>query len=169
MANRPRTLDFKKARILITDGTTPTANSLEVFIGEGTLQYNRRRNIDYIKNRGILDHTREGDEEPLELSLSAAWESIISNGAEPITITEALERNGAAAAWVSTGNECEPYAVDIVVEIRQDCGTVLDEVLYFREFRFEELGGNLQEGTIDISGMCQQNVVESIRTALAAL
>jgi hypothetical protein len=168
MANRPRSLDFKKAEIVITDGSTP-ANELTVFVGEGTMSFTERRTIEYIRNRGLLDHTREGDEEPLELSINAALESFLSdsgNNDEPITIYEALKRNGNASDWESTGNECEPYAVDIEVRIRQDCGSVLDEVHRYKEFRYEEIGGDYSEATLDISGMCMQNEIDVIRTTL---
>lgn len=65
--------DFKNATVYIQDGSSPV-NQLEVILGEGNLTYTERREVEYIRNRGVLNSAREGDEQPIEVSLDAEWE-----------------------------------------------------------------------------------------------
>lgn len=159
----PVVLDLKNATVYFIDGT-PT--KLEVKLDEGNLTYTRRRNIEYRKNRGILDTVREGDQEPMEVSLECRFNALKSSSGDPITITEFLEQEGAGSSLVSTGGECEPYAVDIHVELNVNCGTTEDEIFKFEEFRFEEIGGDFKAGTLSISGKCNRVKPSSERTTL---
>lgn len=159
-------IDLKDATIKILDGTTPTPNEITVKIGEGNLTYTEKRNIEYVKDRGELDTTREGDEEPTELSIDAVWEEITASAGLPPSIKDAIKGVGEASTWVSTGGDCEPYAVDVVVEVDVSCGTVEDEQLTFSEFRYEQVDHDLRAGTFAISGMCNETMPTAVRTTL---
>lgn len=162
----PVTMDLKKAKIYFLDGaTSPT--KLEVHVDEGNLTYTRRRNIEYRKDRGLLDHVREGDEEPMDVSLEARFNAVKSQTGNPITLTEFLEQEGAGSSLVTTGGPCEPYSIDIHVEIDQDCGTTSDEIVKFEEFRFEEIGGDFRAGTLSITGKCNRVKPTSELTTLS--
>lgn len=159
-------VDLKDATIKILDGTTPTANEITLTIGEGNLTWSEKRNIEYVKDRGVLDTTREGDEEPVDVSLEVVFDNLTSSTGLPITPREALKQLGQASAWVTTGGECEPYAVDIQVDVDVSCGTVEDERITFSEFRFEDIGGDFRAGTLSITGKCNETTPTAIRTVL---
>ena len=111
-------IDLKDVTFKIKDGTTPTPNEVEIKIGEGTLTYTERQNMDYTLNRGTLDEVREGDEVPMDVKFEFTWEYIKANttsGGTP-TIEDALKQIGNAVAWVSSdADTCRPYAVDLEI------------------------------------------------------
>lgn len=160
--SEPVTIDLKNATIWFKDGGTPTPTELEIYLDEGNLRYTRTRNIEYRKNRGLLDHTRAGDEEPMEVELEARFNTLKSRSGDPITITEFLEQEGAGSALVTVGGACEPFAIDIEVRVDQKCGTTEDEIIVFGEFRFEKIGGDFKAGQLSITGKC--NSVKPVAT-----
>lgn len=162
----PTVYDLKQCTLYLVDGSTP-ANQLEIKFDEGSLKYTRKRNIEYKKNRGLLDAVREGDEEPLEVSFEGRFNAIVSSSGDEVTVTEFLEKEGAASAYTTTGTACEPDAVDLVLEVSHDCGSVEDEVVTFEQFRFESIGGDFKAGTISVSGKCNVVKPSAVRTTLA--
>jgi hypothetical protein len=154
-------LDLKDTTIYIKDAG---ANGVEAKLGEGNLTYSEKRNIEYHKNRGVLDLTREGDEEPIEVSMDFTWEWLKSSvtAGDPPTPLEALKGIGAASGWASAGGACEPYAVDIEIVYDPDCGTTESEHILLSEFRWEQLDYDAQAGAVSVSGKC--NITDAILT-----
>ena len=163
----PSVIDLKKATIYLIDGATTPAK-LEIKMDEGNLTFTRKFNREYRKNRGLLDTVRDGDEEPLEVSFTGRFSSIVSDDGESITVEEFLTKAGRGSALVTTATDaCAPYACDILVEIEQECGTLRDEVHLFEEFRVESLGGDYKAGQLSVAGKCNRTKVTAYRTALA--
>jgi len=152
--------DLKNATIKIYDGTTPTPNQLEIKIGEGSMNYVERRNIEYVLDRGLLDEVREGDQVPVDVNFDFTWVYLkASTGVTP-TVEDAVKKRGEAAAWTSTDvDECRPYAVKIVVLLTPACGADQNEEIVLTDFRYEELDHNLSDGTVSVSGKC--NITEA--------
>jgi hypothetical protein len=152
-------IDIKHATIKIVDGHS---NNINVKIGEGNLTFTERKTIEYTLDRGLIDEVREGDQVPMEVSIDAVWEYISSPaGALAPTIFEALKQEGPAADWVSSDRDiCRPYAVDLQIIYDPDCGENTVETIILPDFRFEEIGNDLREGTLSVSGRC--NAVEPI-------
>lgn len=143
------------ANVLDNAVITVQPHQLEVTIGEGNLQYTEKRNMEYVKDRGVLDTVREGDEEPVEARLDFTWEFLRSDTGEEITVEEALKKVGAASGWTSSSDDaCEPYAVDLVVWYNPDCGSTKDEVITLNDFRWESLEHNTKDGQVSVSGKC---------------
>jgi hypothetical protein len=157
-------IDFKDMAITIKDGTAGTPNSITVKIGEGSMSYSEKKPRTYIKDRGNLDTVRDGDEEPVDVSFDATWEKItVGSGvtAGVPSIEDALKARGAAADWVSTSSDvCEPFAVDILCTYTPKCGTDGSGTITLADFRYEDLGHNLKDGTLQIQGKC--NITEAI-------
>lgn len=151
-------IDLKKTTIKIKGGGV--GEEVEVKIGEGNLTYNERRNIEYVKDKGLLDTVREGDEEPIEVRMDFTWEYLTSDaGATTPTIEEALKREGEAADWDSTdADPCNPYAVDIEILFAPDCFgegiTNEDELITLTDFRWESLEHDMRAGSVAVSGQC---------------
>ena len=161
------TFDLKNAVVKIVDGTTPTANELEIKLAGGTIDFTENRPREYTLDGGNLDLVKDADEEPIDVSMEASWEFIkaIAASGTP-TLEEALDKTGEAASWATTGGECEPYCVDIYIEYDVACGTEQDERIILREFRYETLDHDPQAGTISCTGRCNATEAESTRLTL---
>lgn len=146
------TIDIKHCTIRLSDGTT---NKIDVKIGNGNLTYTEKRNMDYVKDRGLLDTVREGDEEPVDVRIDAQWIFITADsGATVPTIEDALKQRGPAATWVSSSTDlCEPYAVDITILDIPPC-TGHGESIVLSDFRWENLNHDLRGSTISVTGKC---------------
>jgi len=94
-------LDLKNATIKIKDGHD-TAAEITIQLGEGTLNYTERRNIEYTLDRGAVATAavREGDENPVEVSFDFIWDYI--TGAVPATPTGTVTVDTAGAAIAAT-------------------------------------------------------------------
>lgn len=152
-------IDLRNATIVLKDNG---ANSLEVKIGEGSLDYSEKRNIELVLSRGELDTTREENEEGMEVSFSFIWEYIESPSGQPITIEDALKRRNAAVAWATTSTDAAaPFCLDLHLTYIPPCGTSgLSELIVFPQYNFKELAHSLKDGTIACSGIC--NALEPI-------
>jgi hypothetical protein len=143
---------------------------LEIKVGDGTLTYSETKNREYKMNRGRLDRVRDGDEAPMEISTTFAWTYIKAYSTDAIPQPEdCLKQRGVAAGWVSTGEACDPYSVNLVVlNTPTSCVGVTNprEKIVFPEFRYEKLDHDVKAGTISLSG--KSNALEPIVTRLAA-
>jgi hypothetical protein len=135
------------------------AQRVEVKIGEGNLTWSESKEYEYLTDRGSLDTVKEGDDQPVEMSLEFVYEYIKTQSGQDITPVDAVKKTGEASEWVSSSSDlCEPYAVDIRALHCVPCGTDHDEDIIFTDFRYESLDFDMGEATISVSGRC--NVVE---------
>jgi hypothetical protein len=137
------------------DVITFTSQQLDIKIGDGTLKYTENKNYDYLLDRGNLDTVREGNEQPVDVTLDFVYEHVTTGTSENISPVDALKNIAAASEWVSSSADlCEPYCVDIEIEHIQPCGTNQDEYTILPDFRFEKLDFDLKAATIAVSGKC---------------
>jgi hypothetical protein len=142
------------------DVITFISQRIEVKIGEGNLTWTEAKEYEYLLDRGDLDTVREGDEQPVEVSLEFVYEYITTQTSKDITPVDAIKQGGEASEWVSSSADlCEPYAIDMVVFHCLPCGTDQDERVTLTDFRWESLEYDLGEATIAVSGRC--NVSEA--------
>lgn len=143
-------------------------NRMQVVIGEGNLTYDEKRPIQYMKDRGKLDTTRLGDEEPIDVRLDLRWEFLSTPiGATTPTIEEALKQIGPAASWVSSSADpCEPFAVNLEIHYTPLCSDVEKELIVLPDYRYESLAHDAKAGTISTSGKC--NATQATRTRVDA-
>ena len=155
--------DLKKAIIKIKDGD---GNEIQVKIGDGNLSWSEKRQIEYLLDRGEIDDVREGDQEPVEVSLDLAWEFIKSSTGQAPSIYEVLKQSGAASTWVSSDltNPCAPYAVNIEVIYTPQCAGVETETFLLKDYRYESLDFDADAATIATSGMCNVRSITSVRS-----
>jgi hypothetical protein len=142
-------------------------HQLDVKIGEGNLTYSEKRKVDYTLDRGKIDTVRLGDEQPVEVKMDFTWEFLRADTGQPPTVEDALKQRGVAASWISSSNDlCEPYALDIEVEYVPPCGGEKREIITLVDFRHEDLGHDLRQGQVSVSGKC--NATEAIIVRAAA-
>jgi hypothetical protein len=128
---------------------------LTIKIGDGDLKYTENDDFKYDLDRGNLDTVRQGDEKPMDVSLSFVYEHITTGTGETIAPMDALKRRGGAAEWVSSASDlCEPYAVDLFVVHTPPCGTAQKETTQFPDFRSDKREPSLKDSLIQITGRC---------------
>jgi hypothetical protein len=137
------------------DVITFLPQQIDIKVGEGNLTYTEAKEYEYLLDRGVLDTVKEGDDQPLEVSLEFVYEHVTTGTSEAITPVDALKNKGGAAEWVSSSSDlCEPYCVDVEIDHEVPCGTAQDETTILPEFRYDSLEFNLQDATIAVAGKC---------------
>lgn len=143
------------------------SHQLQIKVGEGNMQWTEKRSIMYTKDRGRLDTVKKGDEEPVEVKLDFTWVFLKADTGETPSIEDVLKNRGEASSWVSSSADlCEPYAVDIVVVYTPPCSGVDKEIYRLADFRYEDLGHDIKQGQVSVSGKC--NITEPTITRSAA-
>ncbi len=150
-----------------TDNDTITIqpHSLDVKIGEGTLTYDEKRKMEYILDRGRLSTVRLGDEEPMDVKLDFLWEFLTAIGGSGIpTIEDAFKKRGEAATWITSSTDpCEPYSLDIVILYEPDCTGIDPEEIILNDFRWESLAHDFKQGSVAVTGKCNNLVATASR------
>ena len=138
--------------------------ALEVNIGDGNLTYSEKVDRVYELNRGRLDSVKDGDEQPVEVTMDFIWEFLTAvTGADYPTIEDVLKQRGPASGWTSSSDDtCEPFAVDILVEYVPPCAGTEPELIRLPDFRYESLDHNFTDAQVSCQGKC--NAVEAIVT-----
>lgn len=145
----------------MTAALTFQSQDLSIKIGDGDIKYTENAQFNYDLDRGLLDTVREGDEQPMDITLSFVYEHITQGTGEPVSPMDALKGIGGAAEWVTSATDkCEPYAVDLVVEHVPPCGTAEKETTTFPDFRSEKREISYKDALITITG--KSNAVEPI-------
>lgn len=159
-------IDLKLAIITFKDGSG-SPKSLEINIGEGTLTWSEKVTREYVKNRGLLDTVRNGDEEPVDIRFDLVWEFLRSMGtATTPTPYEVLNHFGEAASWVTTDSDlCAPFAIDLQIVYTPGCGAETAETILFSDFRHESLDGDAKAGTLTVSGKANITRPSTVRAA----
>lgn len=148
------------------DTITFQPQEVEVKIGDGNLTYTEAREYEYELDRGSLDTVRQGDDQPMEVTIDFVYEFVTTGTGEAVTPVDALKGQGGASEWVSSSSDlCEPYCVDIEIDHEPDCGATEKELTVFPTYRWDSLEFDLSEATISSSGRC--NVVEPTITRVA--
>ena len=150
------TRNLRHGKLIIRDGTIPTANQLIIPIMDGDLDFTITKPTFIVKNRGRIDHKREGDETEIDIKFSFKFEqwSYASGASTGVSPSDALLKQGGAAAWITTGPSCGPYAIDLLYQITDPCNALNYEQLIFTAFNPDSL--NFKEGsefnTINVTG-----------------
>lgn len=135
------------------------AQQVEIKLGDGNLTWTVNREYEYQLDRGNLDTVREGDQQPLDVTLDSVYEFITTGTGETITPYDAVNGTGGASEWVSSSTDpCEPYAVDVEVEHVPPCGGAETETTVLPDFRYDTFEADLDAATLSMTGRC--NVVK---------
>ena len=132
---------------------TFSPQKLTVKIGDGELKYTINTAYLYDLDRGLLDTVRKGDDVPVDVSLAFTYEHITTGTGEPISPIDAVYNVNGAAGWVtSASDQCEPYAVDLIIVYTPPCGGSQIETTTFPDFRVEKAEPDFKNASITISG-----------------
>jgi hypothetical protein len=140
---------------------------IEIKVGDGNLTYTEARELTYELDRGTLDTVRQGDDQPLAVSLQFVYEQVKTGTGEKITPIDAVKGIGGAAGWVSSSSDpCEVFAIDLVIEYTPVCsGTpVQGSTTVFPDFRYDSLQYDLSAAAISVEGRCNATEANVTRT-----
>lgn len=102
------TRNLRDGTIYITDGTTPTANDLEVTVDEGDLSWTEDIEVKVVHDRGTLDHFRSGNEVPCSLRFTVKYQELFVSSGDP-TFYQAMKKVGQASSWESTVTDSDLF------------------------------------------------------------
>lgn len=144
---------------------------LAIKVGDGTMTWSEKKPREFIKDRGLLDQVRNGDEEPMDVSFQLMFEELTASNpnTDPPTPEDVLKHRGAAADWVSadTDDPCSPYCINILVTHTPPiCTEFTYERYTLPRFYYEQLDHDPKAGTIACSGKC--NATEATHTKYTA-
>lgn len=127
-------------------------NEIRLKLGAGNLTFSEKQTIEYVLDAGRIDEVRQGDEVPMDVSLSCNWMEYTGS----VAVEDALAGINTAAAWISsdTADPCRPYAVDLVFEYDPGCGTIDPFVYTLPYFRWESKDFDMRAGTFSVTGKC---------------
>mgnify|MGYP001603984751 CR=1 FL=1 len=147
-----QTRNLRDGEITLKDGTG-TPLTVVLTLEQGDMSWTDRRNYVKVLDRGVLDHVRAGDQEPVVLSFSVKIDRV-SEPTSPVTLYNALRKMGAAASWLSVGQTHEPYALLVQFRMLDPAGGADHEIITFNKFFPEEV--TMDEGeefnTVSASG-----------------
>lgn len=158
------TRNLRHGKLILRDGTPVTPLELIIPIMDGDLDFTITIPTFIVKNRGKIDHKREGDETEVDIKFSFKFEqwSYATGAATGISPADVLLHTGGASAWISSGPSCGPFAIDLVYQIADPCGSGAYEELVFTAFNPESV--NFKEAsefnTISVSGKALTNLPE---------
>jgi hypothetical protein len=150
-----QTRNLRNGLLILRDGTG-TPNELQIPIQDGDLSFTVAKPTFTIRNRGKIDHRRDGDETEMQISFSFKFEQWSYNNANTgISPSDVLLKQGGASAWNSTDPvACGPWAIDLVFRIHVPCTPTSYEQLVFPKFHAESLQFSeaAEANTIQVSG-----------------
>ena len=128
---------------------------VEVKLGDGDLTWTEAREFLYDLDRDVLDAVRQGADQPMSVDLASVFEYVSAESGNPPTPRDIVYREGEASEWVSSdADQCNPYAIDILVRHCVPCGTDQDSEILLPDFRAESMDFSIQDATISFSGQC---------------
>lgn len=158
-------IDLKNCTVYIQGGGVD--ESIEIKIGDGSVEYTEAKEREYLLNRGVIDDVRNADETPVEVSIAFTWEYLTSISGEDVTPEEALKQSGNAADWTSSDDDtCRPYAVDIVIIHEPECSESTSplETYTLPDFRWESMPHSFNDSSISVTGKCNVASITPVRS-----
>lgn len=125
------------------------------------------------KPRGVISGIRNGEDVEMTITstFSFSWirsESTVVEGAvDDKTPYEVLKRKGFATDWLpsSHGSPCDTYTIDLVIQDSPKCGSEQAEIFVFPQFAFTEINPVVNDGVVNLTGLCA--AIEPIVTRVA--
>jgi hypothetical protein len=137
------------------DALTFYPRKVEAKIGTGDINHTKNKDPIVDTNRGLLDGARAGTEQPMDVSFEFVYDWLRSSTPNVPTVDEVLEREGAAADWLTAAADpCEPYQVTLKVIDAPDCGSELAEVILYKYFLPQSINPSVDAAAVSVSGIC---------------
>ena len=162
-----KSVSLKNSVVKFLDGTTPTAKSVTVNIGDGNISWSESRELEYLKDRGTLDAVEESEENPISVDLGFRWTDFRSDPSGTVTPYDAVTGTGATItdSWTTsdTLDPCGPLAIDIEITFTPTCVAEPTEVYTLKAFRYEDISPDMGAKQLSVTGSCNTRHVSIAR------
>lgn len=96
------------------------SNSVTVAVEVGDFSYTEKIPANIISDRGVLDHARLANEEPIEWNFSVQYQSHTKHVSP--SLYDALTKTGGASSWASDEPSSDVYAVILELTMTDPAG-----------------------------------------------
>lgn len=118
----PITKNLRDGQLVINDGTG-TPLTLTLALDEGDLSFTINQNTIQVRDRGVLSHTRPGDQATVDMSFSAKWVELLGATLTVPTEDTLYEMvNNVDDTYTSTSGAGEQYTLEYVFTITDPAG-----------------------------------------------
>lgn len=125
MAVENLTRNMRNGELVVSDGNPGTATSVTLVLDEGDLQWTENVETIEVKDRGVLHHTRPGDEMSCDLSYSVKWVQLIADtvtgSSDPAQYYELISNRN--SAYYTTDQCGSQFTTKHVFTVASPCGT----------------------------------------------
>lgn len=119
--------------VIADDGGSAGPDNITLALEEGNIQWTEATPMDFITDRGVLDHARLAEEVPVSGSFTLKFETFLDPNSATVTAYEAITGTGAAAGWTSDASSGgDGYAFIMEITINDPAGGT-DEVITLTE------------------------------------
>jgi len=114
---------LKDAILTIKDGAGSPA-AIIVTLDNGDLAFTIHQPANIISDRGVLDHARKGNEQPMDASFSVQHSGIPAGNVTTGTVSlyEMLTKSGGASGYTSAEDNSDVWAVTLVFAVTDPAG-----------------------------------------------
>lgn len=139
MAVTNLTRNLRDGELVITDGTTPTPQSLTVVLDEGDLTWTEVVQTIEVKDRGSIadGHTRPGEEESVRLSFTSRWTQLLGRFAtsgDPLQLYEFINFLSGLSV-VSTSQAGEQQTLQYEFTVTDPAGAASEKITFAKVYK----------------------------------
>lgn len=146
---------------------------LEFEVETGDFEWTESANPIVRKPRGVIAGIRQGEDQEMNITatFSFSWirseTTVVEGSVDDKTPYEVLKRKGFAADWLpsSHGSPCDTFTIDLVIQDSPKCGSEQAEIFVFPQFAFTEINPVVQDGIVNLTGLCAATEPIITRTA----
>lgn len=131
----PLTRNLRDGQIVISDGAG-TPSTLTALLTNGDLEWSEPRDTKEIKDRGILSHTRPGDQQTCPLSVSTMWTQLIGKSVSAATANVLYDLvNNLAGTYTSTGCTGEQFTLSWAFTVTDPAATRSELITFGKVYK----------------------------------
>lgn len=127
--------NLRDGQLVIADGASAT---LTLALDNGDLSWTETLNPIEILDRGVLDHVRDGDQAPVELSFSSMWTNLVNaslsaaSGGDANTVYEML--NNIGETYTSVGATGEKFQLQFTFTVTDPAGNNSEQIVFAKVY-----------------------------------
>jgi hypothetical protein len=153
MAISTLTKNLRDGTVVVSDGTG-TPKTLTLLLDSGDLSWTESEEAVQVLDRGVLDHTREGDQVPVDISFSVKWVQLLAeslSGGSDRTLYEMV--NNTNSTYTTTGGTGQKYSLKYEFTVNDASGVKNEKITFAKVYKKSmQLGEGADWNTIQFDG-----------------
>lgn len=135
MAVSTLTRNLRDGQVVVNDGGG-TAKTVTLTLDEGDLSWNEPEETVQVSDRGVLDHTRPGNQVACSLSFSLKWNQLISFTALSSDGNVFYEMvNNLGSNYTSTSGTGQQFTLEYVFTVTSPSGSGSEAITFAKVFK----------------------------------